>query len=140
MSKELKPCQCGSKDIQEDFLLSDGQRIISCMDCGMMASDEKTWNNRPIEDKLRREVALLNMNNEKSKRELIEWEDEEALVCPEDVGFSEYIKTLKQKLEMSRLNNGVILEVIEKELGWKRDISVIDFLRNIKEVWFFDKN
>lgn len=44
-------------------------------------------------------IAELQAEIEKRKGELVEWREKEGSVCPEDVGFVEYIKVLQAKLK-----------------------------------------
>lgn len=48
---------------------------------------------------LREQLAQAHGDNERLARVIQDIEEREAAVCPEDVGFDEYIRTLQQRLE-----------------------------------------
>lgn len=48
---------------------------------------------------LREQLAEAHGDNERLARVIQDIEEREAAVCPEDVGFDEYIRTLQRKLE-----------------------------------------
>ena len=55
-----------------------------------------SWDARTPQEK---QLAELNTENKRLKEEIEEWRENEGSVCPEDVGFVEYIKVLQAELE-----------------------------------------
>lgn len=70
---------------------------------------------------------LLSMNYTLQAR-LRELEEGEAAICPEDVGFVEYIKSLEAQLELNRwipVAEG-LPERIDHETEYSKDVWVLD--------------
>ena len=51
------------------------------------------------------EVQSLRAERDRLNKELLAWEDREAAVCPEDVGFEEVIKALEAELDTIKADN-----------------------------------
>ena len=57
--------------------------------CGMVKVAVERYKPQPSAEE------RLAAENEALKKKLTEWEEREAAICPEDVGFDEYIEALK---------------------------------------------
>lgn len=85
------------------------------------------WNVRPL-------LRHIIEKNKQLQAELTEWEEQEAAICPEDVGFVEYIKQLQAELvkankQIYRFRKGkayLILDEIRRKL-----LSEVEQLRGV---------
>jgi len=85
------------RDLNEEF--DDYKKHIAALEAKLSAAREESDTLIKENAGLKGELIVVEAENERLKSECLDFENREGAICPEDVGFEEYIRHLQKRVE-----------------------------------------